>query len=205
MKNYNKYRSDWDLFLSWPISDINNQKVSMYNPVTNEFIERDLLNNERNRSLLFFYPADFSYVCPTELTKLNKLYGDFHAEWVELLVISRDSLYVHKKWIEVDSHLKNFKIKMISDKDAVLWKDLWLFNSATGEYQRSVLICSPKWKIAYLEVSNASIWRNVQELLRVVKALNYILRHPEKVCQEGWQDGDLWIEISAREEHIVVH
>lgn len=200
-----KQRIATEIFLSWPIAQIKNSTVSVFDPAKKQFSERLLFTNSSNRTILFFYPADFSYVCPTELAKLNALYHSFHMEWTELLVVSRDSLLVHQKRVEMDAHLAWFKIKMVSDKEGVLGRDNGLLNATTGDYERALLVCSPEWKVAYMQVSNASLWRNVEDILRVVQWLNHLLRHPERMCQEDWHEGDAGIELCETKEHVIIH
>lgn len=200
-----KKRIATEIFLTWPIAFVENSTVSVFDPLKKTFSERLLFNDQRNWTVLFFYPADFSFVCPTELAKLNALFHSFHMEWTELLVISRDSLLVHKKRVEMEPQLARFKIKMVSDKEATIGKDTWLLNTTTWEYERAILVCSPEGKVAYMQISNASLGRNVEDLLRVVQWLNHLLRHPERLCQENWQDGDEGITLNTSEEHVFVH
>lgn len=200
-----KKRGAAEIFLSWPIASVANSTVSVFDPMKKTFSERLLFTEERNRTILFFYPADFSYVCPTELAKLNALFHSFHMEGAEILVISRDSLVVHKKWIEMEPQLAGFKIKMVSDKEASIGKSIWLLNTTSWEYERAILVCSPEGKVAYMQISNASLGRNIEDLLRVVQWLNHLLRHPERLCQEDWHDGEEGIHECTPETHVFVH
>ena len=200
-----KKRLAAEIFLTWPIASVENSTVSVFDPMKKTFWERLLFTEERNRTILFFYPADFSYVCPTELAKLNALFHSFHMEGAELLVISRDSLLVHQKRVEMEPQLAGFKIKMVSDKEATIGKSIWLLNTSSGEYERAILVCSPEGKVAYMQISNASLWRNIEDLLRVVQWLNHLLRHPERLCQEDWHDGEAGIQECVPETHVFVH
>ncbi len=183
-----------------PLVTISDKKLPIYDPVKKTSIESMVLHSWKQWTLLVFYPADFTFVCPTELAKLHELYGKFLAENTEVLVISRDSIFAHEKWIETDSKLQWFSIKMVSDRDGVLWKDMWLIHSKTGEYERASLIVAPTWQIAYIEVAPSKIWRNIDELLRKVQALNHLMLHPENVCQEWWQPGKDAIVVNKTEK-----
>lgn len=195
-----------DVFISWPIEKITDQIVEIYDPVTKKTGERILLNHERNRTMLFFYPADFSFVCPTELEKLNSLYHKFHMEGAEILVVSRDSALVHKKWVEMEPRLQGFKIKMISDKDGVIGRDIGIINKLSKEYERCTMIVAPDGRLAHLCVVSNKLGRNIEELLRRIQALNKVLRHPEVMCPEHRQDGDAGIEVCPlEEEKVFVH
>lgn len=103
--------------------------VEVYDPQEQTVYKDNLYNLmvDSTLTVLFFYPNDFSYVCPTELEQLNRQYTTFKENDCDVLVISRDSVYAHKKWIEIEPRLKELSIKMISDKDGQLLKPLNLF------------------------------------------------------------------------------
>lgn len=177
-----------DIFISGPISSIPNLVVEFYDPVKDETTERLLLTDQKKWTMLFFYPADFSIVCPTELHKINELVDEFRYEHTEVLVISRDSAFVHKNWVKHDPQLADFKIKMISDREGVLGKDFGLINPISKEYERCSLIVAPNGKVAHICVVSNKLGRNIDELLRRVKALNYLLANPSDMCPESWQE-----------------
>lgn len=118
--------------------------VEIFDPLTNSPTKRLLLNSERRRSLLFFYRGDFSIICPTELQKLNLLAEQFDEEKTEILVISRDSMQAHEKWLAIEPKLEKFKIKMVSDIDGQIGKELGIINPDSKEYERCSLIVSPE-------------------------------------------------------------
>lgn len=184
------------LFLGNSIITIHDKVLPIFDPTQWVSYESLVLDTDKQRNVLVFYPTDFSFVCPTELAKLNELYNTFLAENSEVFVISRDSILVHEKWIQTDPSLQWFKIKMVSDKEWILWRDIWLINTKTSEYERVSMIITPKWEIGYIEVAPSKVWRNIEELLRKIQALNYIIKHPEMLCQENRKSGDQWIHPS---------
>lgn len=179
-----------------PLISLKDKSLPIFDPIKKSTLERMVLNTWRQRNVLVFYPADFSFVCPTELFKLNELYPKFISENAEVLVISRDSVLVHQHRVESEKHLKDFKIKMVSDREASLWRDIWLIHAKTWEYERVSMIVAPTWQIAYIEVSPSKIWRNIEELLRKIQALNHAIQHPEMMCPEAWKPGTDWIKAS---------
>jgi alkyl hydroperoxide reductase subunit AhpC len=94
---------------------------------------------------------------------------------------------------------------MVSDKEASIGKSIGLLNTTSWEYERAILVCSPEGKVAYMQISNASLGRNIEDLLRVVQWLNHLLRHPERLCQEDWHDGEEGIHECTPETHVFVH
>ena len=177
-----------DIFIGWPITSVTNQVVEVYDPVKDETTERLLLTDQKSRTLLFFYPQDFSFICPTELHRINELVDEFRYEHTEVLVISRDSALVHKNWVKHDEQLKDFKIKMVSDRDGVIGKDIGIINPLSKEYERCSFIVAPNGKVAHICVVSNKLGRNIDELLRRVKALNHLLANPDELCKESWQE-----------------
>ena len=97
---------------------LENRTVSLYDPKTQSTYESKLIPHTDEWTILFFYPADFSLVCPTELQRLQEYKHELESYGAKILVISRDSHYTHQQRVESDAHLKNFEIEMVSDRDA---------------------------------------------------------------------------------------
>ena len=95
---------------------IENINFDIYNPSSDTVTEKNIKDFEGKFLVLFFYPADFTFVCPTELKDLNKVYEEIKATNAEILVVSTDTVFSHKRWIETEQLLENFKIQMVSDR-----------------------------------------------------------------------------------------
>jgi len=175
---------------------LKSQKVSVFNPKNNTVSQEHLIAKLDMWTILFFYPADFSVICPTELESLNKLYSEFCDLWVKILVVSRDSQYTHKNWIEKDERLKNFQIEMISDVDWELAEifNFPLLNKESKVYERATIILDRKWVMQYIEISPESVWRNIEEYLKKIKALEYVKNNEGTLCQEWWEEHQEWIQ-----------
>jgi peroxiredoxin (alkyl hydroperoxide reductase subunit C) len=95
---------------------IENISFEIYDPNTDAIIKKTIKDFEGKFLVLFFYPADFTFVCPTELKDINSIYEDIKATNTEILVVSTDTVFSHKRWIETEHLLENFKIQMVSDR-----------------------------------------------------------------------------------------
>ena len=144
-------------------------------------------------SLFFFYPADFTFVCPTELEDLAKNYAKFKEIGCEIYSVSCDTHFVHKAW-----HDANEKIaKIAADKDeAIKGQDLDTYNEADGMAERGDFIVSPEGKVVAYEVISSNVGRNAEELLRRVQASQFVYEHGDQVCPANWTPGEETIEPS---------
>lgn len=173
--------------MSYRLGDvIEDRVVQVYDPERDLVTTASLHSHDHLRTVLFFYPADFSVICPTELQKLNEQFKAFEHEQARVYVVSRDSLYSHKAWVELEQKLNGFTIPMVSDRKGELGELFGCTSEQTGEYERATFIISGSGELVYVEISPVYMGRNITELLRKVRALNYRREHPEAVCPEGW-------------------
>ncbi len=163
-------------------STVKNIYFELYNPKTDKSEIKRLSDYEEKRVILVFYPADFTFVCPTELKDLSKVYEDIKKINTELFVISTDTIFSHKRWIETESLLKDFKIPMISDRTGEITKYFNIRNEETGNAERWTFIISPKGILKSIEITTEPLWRSAQELLRKIQALNFIENNPWHAC-----------------------
>ncbi len=140
--------------------------------------------------ILFFYPGDFTFVCPTELKELSQFYEDFKNDNAEILSVSTDSVYVHKAWKESNESMKEVKYPMLSDRNAKLSKALGVYDENTGEALRASFIVDPDGIIVAYEIHNQSIGRNAGELLRKLDAAIAVQKGGGGLCPAGWKKGD---------------
>ena len=132
--------------------------------------------------ILFFYPADFTFICPTEVAGFSKMAREFHAEDAEILGISVDSLESHRKWAE---ELGGVNYPLLSDEEKTVSRLYDVLDEKEGVCMRATFIVNPSGEIAYLVVSHANVGRSVEETLRVVKALR-----SERLCPSDWRPGE---------------
>lgn len=138
--------------------------------------------------LLFFYPADFTFVCPTELADLAKHCSEFQKLNCQIYAVSTDTVYTHKVWLETEKLLKDVKFPMLSDHSGKLSQELAILDG-NGMSQRAAYIIDPKGVLRAMQVVSDNIGRNAAELLREVKALKFVAEHPGLACPASWDEG----------------
>ena len=139
--------------------------------------------------VLFFYPADFTFVCPTELQELAELYPEFKKINTEIVSVSTDTAYSHKAWREISPAIQKVTFPMAADSAGVLTKYLGIYIESEGMALRGTFIVSPEGIIKAMEVNDNSIGRSGKELLRKVQAAQYTAEHKHEVCPASWQPG----------------
>lgn len=162
-------------------------KVNAY--VNGEFKEITRADILGSWSLLFFYPADFTFVCPTELTDLADSYEEFKQIGCEIYSVSCDSHFVHKAWHDASDSIKKIQYPMLADPTGNLTRFLDIMIEDDGMAERGSFILNPEGKIVAYEVLAGNVGRNAEELLRRVRALQFVAEHGDEVCPAKWQPG----------------
>ncbi|MDD5868126.1 MAG: alkyl hydroperoxide reductase subunit C [Succinatimonas sp.] len=140
-------------------------------------------------SVFFFYPADFTFVCPTELKDLQDKYEEFKKIGCEIYSVSCDTHFVHKAWHDVSDTIKALQYTMLADPTHALAKDFEVLIEDAGLTERGTFVVNPEGKIVAYEVVAGNIGRNADELLRRVEALQFVAEHGDQVCPAKWQPG----------------
>lgn len=131
--------------------------------------------------VLFFYPADFTFICPTEVTGFSRLAAEFAGEGAEILGVSVDALESHRAWAQ---ELGGVNYPLISDEDKALSRAYGVLDEQEGVPLRATFIINPAGEITYVVVSHVNVGRSVEETLRVLKALR-----TERLCPSEWKAG----------------
>jgi len=147
-------------------------------------------------SVVFFYPADFTFVCPTELGDLADLYPEFQKIGVECYGVSTDTHFTHKAWADASETIKKIKYPMIGDPTGTITRDFDGMIEEEGLALRGTFVINPKGEIKVIEIHDLGIGRDAAELLRKVKAAQYIESHPGEVCPAKWKEGDATLKPS---------
>lgn len=155
-----------------------------------EFIDVTQEDLKGKWSVLFFYPADFTFVCPTELADLQDKYEDFKKINCEIYSVSCDTHFVHKAWHESSDRIGKVEYPMIGDPTGVLSKDLDVYIEAAGQTERGTFVINPEGKVVLYEVSAGNIGRNADELFRKVQAAQFVYEHGDEVCPAKWHPGE---------------
>ncbi|MDR1587080.1 MAG: peroxiredoxin [Treponema sp.] len=140
-------------------------------------------------SVFFFYPADFTFVCPTELEDLQNRYSDFKAIGCEIYTISCDTHFVHKAWHDISRTIQKIRYPMLADPTGILARDFEVMIEESGVAERGDFIINPEGRIVAYEVLAGNIGRNADEILRRVQASQFVAEHGDQVCPAKWQPG----------------
>jgi len=154
-----------------------------------EFIEVSDETVAGKWSVFVFYPADFTFVCPTELEDLAELYDEFKKLDVEIYSVSTDTHFSHKAWHDTSEAIGKVKYPMIADPTHVLSRNFEVLIEEEGVALRGTFVVNPEGQIKVMEVHDNGIGRVASELLRKVKAAQYIAKNPDEVCPAKWEEG----------------
>ena len=140
-------------------------------------------------SIFFFYPADFTFVCPTELGDLADNYAEFKKMGVEIYSVSTDTHFTHKAWHDASETIKKIKYVMLADPTHALSKAFGVHIDEAGLSYRGTFVVNPEGKIKIVEIHDNGIGRDAKELLRKVQAAQYVASHDGEVCPAKWTPG----------------
>lgn len=140
-------------------------------------------------SVFFFYPADFTFVCPTELEDLENRYAAFQKAGCEIYSVSCDTEFVHKAWHDHSERIGKITYPMLADPTHALSRDFEVLIESAGVAERGTFIINPDGKIVAYEVNAGNVGRNAEELLRKVQACQFVYEHGDEVCPAKWQPG----------------
>lgn len=152
-----------------------------------EISKKDILGKW---SVFFFYPADFTFVCPSELEDLANTYEAFIANNCEVYSVSCDSHFVHKAWKDASETIQKIQYPMLADPTGKLARDFEVMIEEDGMAERGTFIVNPEGRIVVYEVNSGSIGRNAEELLRKVQAAQFVAEHGDQVCPARWKPGE---------------
>jgi peroxiredoxin (alkyl hydroperoxide reductase subunit C) len=153
-----------------------------------QFVEVSDANLKGKWSVVVFYPADFTFVCPTELEDLAENYDEFKKFGVEVYSVSTDTHFSHKAWHDTSEAIGKIKYTMIGDPTHEVSKAFDILRP-TGLADRGTFIIDPQGVIQGIEITAEGIGRDAKELLRKVKAAIYVANHPGEVCPAKWKEG----------------
>jgi NADH-dependent peroxiredoxin subunit C len=140
-------------------------------------------------SVFFFYPADFTFVCPTELEDLADHQAEFDKLGVSVFGVSTDTHFAHKAWHDTSEAIKKVKYALVGDPTATLARNFDVLIEEEGLALRGTFLVNPEGVIKLCEIHDNGIGRNASELLRKVKAAQYVASHPGEVCPAKWEEG----------------
>ena len=155
-----------------------------------EFIEVTDADLKGKWSVVVFYPADFTFVCPTELEDLALNQDEFDKLGVEIYSVSTDTHFSHKAWHDTSDAIGKIKYAMIGDPTGTITNNFEVMRPGVGLADRGTFIIDPQGVIQAVEITAEGIGRDALELLRKVKAAKYVAAHPGEVCPAKWKEGE---------------
>lgn len=140
-------------------------------------------------SVFFFYPADFTFVCPTELEDLADNYETFQKLGVEIYSVSTDKHFTHKAWHDTSPAISKIKYVMLGDPTGQIARNFDVLIEEAGLADRGTFLIDPEGKIQYIEITAGGVGRSAAELIDKIQAAQYVATHPGEVCPAKWKEG----------------
>lgn len=141
-------------------------------------------------AVFFFYPADFTFVCPTELGDLADKYAELKEMGVEVYSVSTDTHFTHKAWHETSDTIGKIQYTMIGDPTLAISRNFDVLIEEAGLADRGTFVINPEGQIKIVEINDGGVGRDASELLRKIKAAQYVAAHPGEVCPAKWKEGE---------------
>jgi peroxiredoxin (alkyl hydroperoxide reductase subunit C) len=168
-----------------------NFEMETYNPAEGDFGKISLADIKAagKWTVLVFYPADFTFVCPTELADLAEKHAELEKLGATVISVSTDTKYSHLAWRNTERLLKDVKYLMASDRTGQVGRIFGVYDEASGLTLRGTFIINPKGELVSSEINFYNVGRNANELLRKIQANVYLLAHPSEACPAHWKPG----------------
>jgi len=160
-----------------------------YNPNTDEETQIVLEDLKGKWVVLFYYPADFTFVCPTELKDMADAKSQFDALGVTILAASTDTIFSHKAWVKHEKLMENFPYIMLADHTTTVAAEYNILDEASGIAGRGTFIIDPDGIVRGIEVTSGPLGRNSDELIRKLQALQFMRANPGTACPAKWAVG----------------
>jgi peroxiredoxin (alkyl hydroperoxide reductase subunit C) len=155
-----------------------------------KFIEVTDADTKGKWAVFFFYPADFTFVCPTELGDVADHYAELQRLDVEVYSVSTDTHFTHKAWHDSSETIGKIQYTMIGDPTGTISRNFDVMRESEGLADRGTFVVDPDGVIQLVEITSEGVGRNATELLRKIKAAQYIAAHPGEVCPAKWEEGE---------------
>jgi len=161
-----------------------------YNPIKDDETRVDLEDLVGKWTVLFYYPADFTFVCPTELKDMAEAKSKFDKLWVTILAASTDTVFSHRAWVKHEKLMENFPYTMLADHNTRVADMYNILDEETWIAWRWTFIIDPDLIVRWIEVTSWPLWRNSDELIRKIEALQFMRNNPGTACPAKWAIGD---------------
>ncbi|MEM7405695.1 MAG: alkyl hydroperoxide reductase subunit C [Pseudomonadota bacterium] len=141
-------------------------------------------------AIFFFYPADFTFVCPTELGDLADYYEELQGRNVEVYSVSTDTHFTHKAWHDSSETINKIKYTMLADPTGAMTRAFDCMRESMGLADRATFLVDPDGIVQAMEITAEGIGRDASYLMNKVKAAQYVAAHPGEVCPAAWKEGE---------------
>lgn len=169
--------------------EIEEFKADAYDSGSGEFIEVSNEDLTGKWSVVVFYPADFSFVCPTELEDVQKQYATLKDLGVEVYSVSTDTHFVHKAWHDHSDAISSLEYIMVADPSQKISRNFDVLDEEKGLAQRGTFIIDPDGVVQAAEINADGIGRDASTLVGKIKAAQYVRQNPGEVCPANWEEG----------------
>jgi len=149
--------------------------------------ERDVVGKW---AVFFFYPADFTFVCPTELGDVADHYAELQSRGVEVYSVSTDTHFTHKAWHESSETIGKINYTMIGDPTGTITRNFEVMRESEGLADRATFVVDPQGVIQAVEITAEGVGRDAADLVRKIKAAQYVAENPGEVCPAKWKEGE---------------
>ena len=157
-----------------------------YDPTKDDEVKVNIEDLKGKWSVLFYYPADFTFVCPTELKDMADAKSKFDEMWVTVLAASTDTAFSHRAWVKHEKLMENFPYVMLADHALNVADAYNILDHETGIAGRWTFIIDPDLVVRWIEVTSGPLGRNSDELIRKIQALQFMRENPGTACPAKW-------------------
>ena len=174
-------------------SNLINTEIKPFNATAfknGEFVEITEQDVKGKWAVFFFYPADFTFVCPTELVDLQEKYAELQSRGVEVYSVSTDTHFSHKAWHDTSDKIGTIEYFMVGDHTGTITNNFNVMREGHGLADRATFLLDPEGVIQAMEITAEGIGRDAEDLLRKVKAAQYVAANPGEVCPAKWKEGE---------------
>ena len=155
-----------------------------------EFVDVSSEDIKGKWAVFVFYPADFTFVCPTELGDIADKYEELQSRGVEVFSVSTDTHFTHKAWHDTSDTIKKINFPMLADPTGVISRNFGVMIEEEGLALRGTFVINPEGQVKVAEIHDLGIGRSASELVRKIQAAQYVATHDGEVCPAKWQPGD---------------
>lgn len=172
-------------------TEVPNFELEVYDPEQREFSKISLaeLKAQKKWTVLVFYPADFTFVCPTELADISEKHAALQKLGAEVISVSTDTKYTHMAWRDAERLLSGVKYLMGADPTRALSHLFGVYDRVSGLSLRGTFVINPEGMLVSSEVNYYNVGRNAEELVRKVEANVHLMAHPDEACPANWTKG----------------